>query len=148
MNKSIRNILFVTCILVISTFSVSFGFSDIEGHWAKEAIIELSERGVVNGFEDGTFRPNESVTREQFSKILVEALELKEKNTDVEFVDISDDRWSHKYIQIASKYLTGYKNNDELYFKPTESSVREDVAVAVVLAKGLENETPNYSLLE
>ena len=148
MRKILKNILFISIFLVVSCTSFVFAFSDIENHWAKNSIEELTERGVLNGFEDGTFRPNSSVTREQFAKILVEALELEESDIDVNFKDVSSNRWSHEYIKIASKYLTGYRYNDGLRFKPTENTVREDVAVAVVLASGLGNETPNYKLLD
>ena len=47
-------------------------FTDIEGHWAKEYIEEAAKDGIVNGFQDGTFRPDEPLTRAQFCKIYCE----------------------------------------------------------------------------
>ncbi|PLS17849.1 S-layer homology domain-containing protein [Bacillus sp. M6-12] len=49
---------------------------DIEDHWAKNEINTLAEKGVISGFEDGTFRPYAQVTRGQFVAFLVRALEL------------------------------------------------------------------------
>ena len=147
MRKVLIMILLITVLLNATTV---FGakFSDTEGHWAEKVVDEMATKGILNGFEDGTFKPNDSVTREQFAKILVESLELKEKNSSVEFLDVENERWSKSYIETASKYLTGYTNNGKYYFRPAEATVREDVAVAVVMAKGLQNQTPNYDLLK
>ena len=48
-------------------------FSDIQNHWAKEYIEKAAKDGVVNGFSDGTFRPDEPLTRAQFCKIYCES---------------------------------------------------------------------------
>lgn len=47
-------------------------FTDIDNHWAKEYIEEAAKDGIVNGFQDGTFRPDEPLTRAQFCKIYCE----------------------------------------------------------------------------
>lgn len=44
-------------------------FTDTENHWAKEFIDEAAEDGIVSGFMDGTFRPDEPATRAQICKI-------------------------------------------------------------------------------
>ena len=116
-------------------------------HWAYDKVELMQEKGIISGFEDGTFRPDTSVTREQFASILVKALELKKSNSDIEFNDIESDRWSRKAIETASPYLTGYRTGDSYYFMPSDPAVREDMAVAIVKAKGLENKTPNYAVL-
>lgn len=141
--------IFVILMVLILSLTTVYGstFSDIKGHWAEKVVEEMATKGILNGFEDGTFKPNQSVTREQFAKILVESLEIEEKNRNMVFEDVADNRWSKEYINIASEYLTGYYQNGKYYFKPTESSVREDVAVAVVMASGLQDNIPNYDLL-
>ena len=48
-----------------------FMFTDTNGHWAEKDIDKAAEKGIVNGFEDGSFRPDESVTRAQLCSILV-----------------------------------------------------------------------------
>ncbi|MCI5604277.1 MAG: S-layer homology domain-containing protein, partial [Clostridia bacterium] len=45
-------------------------FTDIEGHWAKSDIEKAADKKVVSGFEDGTFRPDDGVTRAQLCSIL------------------------------------------------------------------------------
>ncbi len=53
----------------IATSSIEF--SDIDGHWAKPYVLVAASRGIVNGFEDGTFKPDENVTYEQAVKMIV-----------------------------------------------------------------------------
>lgn len=57
----------------ISTQANGEPFSDLKGHWAKESVMRLIDLKIVNGFHDGTYRPNEDVTRVQFIKMLVQA---------------------------------------------------------------------------
>ncbi|MCT4611757.1 MAG: S-layer homology domain-containing protein [Clostridia bacterium] len=68
-------------------------FTDLEGHWAKNNIIELYNKKIVNGFNDGTFKPNDKLTLEQFLKMLFEAKKIKTKN--------ETSYWAHGYIQKA-----------------------------------------------
>ena len=52
-------------------------FSDLaSSHWGYQAITKMSETGIVSGYPDGTFRPDNSITRAEFSSILVRALGL------------------------------------------------------------------------
>ncbi len=54
----------------------SYSFSDIEGSWAADWIEELYQEGIVNGYSDGTYRPNNHVTRAQMAKFIVQGFEL------------------------------------------------------------------------
>ena len=109
MNQKLKVIVTAIISFVMVTLgTLSFAattFSDIEGHWAKTVVEEMAAKGVLNGFEDGTFRPDESVTREQFAKILVETLKIAGNTTNIKFVDIEEDRWSKDYIYRASRYF-------------------------------------------
>ena len=50
-------------------------FTDTEGHWAERVIDKAADKGVVNGFDDGSFHPDEAITRAQLCAIL-DRLEL------------------------------------------------------------------------
>lgn len=146
-----KKIVCVLAMIVIITNSIVFAlnFSDLsESHWAYNNVLTMQEKGIVNGFEDGTFRPNQTVTREQFAKMLVKTFDLKSTVRLNSFEDVEDGRWSKNDIKIASSYFEGYFIDGKMYFKPTEASLREDVAIAVVKAKGLSEKTPNYSVLD
>ena len=135
--------------IVIGCMSVSSAFTDMpKEHWAYDKVEEMTSNGIITGYTDGTFKPNREVTREEFATILTKALDLKTVGEIVKFRDVEDSRWSKKYIDASSRYLTGYLNNGNYYFAPSSYAVREDMAVAVVKAKGLDDETPDYSVLD
>ena len=115
------------------------GFKDIEEtHWAFNAINNLCNRGIIVGYEDNTFRPNELVTRSQFAVMLANTLKLTTNSKTQTFKDVPVNSWDYKAVEAAKSYLTGYKNSKgELYFNGSNSAVREDMAVALVKALDL-----------
>lgn len=102
-------------------------FTDIAGHWAEESIIELAGRGLINGFDDNTFRPEAPVTRAQFTKMLVD-LDGLNMNTSVRiFEDVPTDSWYAPCVTAA--YAAGIVQGDGTYFRPDSSITREEMAV-------------------
>lgn len=53
--------------------SANTSFSDVNGHWAQSGIIRATQDGLVKGYPDGTFRPNDSVTTAEFATMLIRA---------------------------------------------------------------------------
>ncbi|UKI36628.1 MAG: S-layer homology domain-containing protein [Clostridiales bacterium] len=85
-------------------------FNDLPStHWAYEVIEGLKAKGIVSGDEKGNFNPENSITREEFAKILVCAFGLYDENAECSFADASG-HWSYKYV--ASLYKNGnYKRH-------------------------------------
>ena len=148
-----RKISFVSIIIFVLCFSFAFAnsFTDLDSsHWAYEPINDMMIRGVLKGYPDGTFRPDASITRAEFAKILVSALNLEEDtNTkNIVFEDVPDTYWAKDYIRIASQYLSAYNTGDgRLFYKPDEKAAREDVTVAMVISLGLQNEGYSFANL-
>lgn len=117
----------------------SVNLKDVQpGNPFYKEIQRMVDLGIINGFPDGYFKPEEQVTRGQFAKMLVLSMNLDvEKNYAKTFADVSSSHPLADYIEAAKPYLTGYAKNDTLYFKPEQQAVREDVTVAVVKSKGL-----------
>ncbi len=114
-------------------------FADLgEAAWAATAIKALAEKGIISGRGDGNFYPNDTVTREEFVKIIVMAFDALDEKATASFDDVAEDRWSYKYIATANRLglVTGL---DEHTFNPTGTITREDMAVimhrAMKLAK-------------
>ncbi len=106
-------------------------FSDIsDAEWAGESIINLAARGILSGYENGEFRPNELITREQFIKILVSAFYPEEAAGESGFDDVVPGSWYEKYISAAEK--TGLaKGIGENIFGVGMPVSRQDMAVFI-----------------
>ena len=123
----------------LSGNSAGSSFTDVDNNyaWAQEAIEDLVGRGVLAGMDGKTFAPGASVTKEQFAKMLVLALEIDlVEDADSEFQDIADDRWSNDYINTAKVYLFDDSYGSEI-FHPTEKYTREKCAYAISQALGI-----------
>lgn len=104
--------------------------------WAKEAIEALAQKGVISGKANGVFAPEDNVTREEFVKLIVVALELEDDKAAAEFSDIEPERWSKKYI--ASAYNLGIISGvTEDKFMPGETLTREQMATIIYRAYSL-----------
>ena len=71
--------------LVLGTFVPSFAattFSDVKGEDCEQAVNVLVDLGVVNGYEDGTYKPENIVTRAEMAVLVVNALGLEDYVTD------------------------------------------------------------------
>lgn len=118
MNKNLKKVISTVAALALSASAVSafaVNFPDVaEDASYAQAVQELSALGVVSGFEDGTFRPDELVTRAQMSKFIVDALAETEQaeasKAVTQFADVAEDHWAKGYINqgVADTFISGY----------------------------------------
>lgn len=135
----------VLAVLMFCMISTSFAFSDVnEEHWAFKDITEMQRMGIIYGFEDGTFRPEETVTREQTAVILTNAFDLKLKGTKSNFMDTKEDRWSKYYIDIVGEYVDGIDGN----FLPEENTTRIAIAKSILNLLYLNTEKTDLSVID
>lgn len=131
MKKSVKFLsIFLSLGLVVSLitpFSLAAGFSDTRGHWARQYIDEGVQAGYISGYSDGTFRPDDSVTRGAFCKILNNALDLQ-TTTDLSFSDVKPSNTFYSEIQKAvyAGYISGYTDDT---FRPGSTITRQEAAV-------------------
>lgn len=132
------------------TKSYSQKFNDVKKkHWAFSYIGEMSERGVLNGYPNGNFYPENNVTRGEFAKIMTLAAGLTiPKNASSSYTDVDDDDWYCPYIETARYYLSGYVTNGRSYYLPESNALREDIAVALVKLKGYDTTGYDESILK
>lgn len=111
------------------------GFSDVQGHWAQSYIEALAAKDVIGGFPDGSYRPNDPVTRAQFAAIVNKAFNPEPKRPWAEFFDVNPQFWGYQAIQSAYRggFLSGYPGNQ---FRPEQRIPRTEVLVS--LSSGLE----------
>ena len=117
--------------------------TDIEGHWGESAIFEAVSAGFIKGYPDGTFKPDQSVTKAEFTAMLNRALQLRDDNTvKLLYTDVSTTEWYYMDIQKAS-YAKIIKGISDVEFQPGKRISREEAAVMMsrIIPKA-DNETP------
>lgn len=122
-------------------------------YWAFNYIAELVDKGVLAGYEDGSFRPDDTVTRAEWAKIMVVGAAINTDNLPIHLalentVDVSKYDWYAPYVVAAREYMNYYIDNDgAYYFRPNTSASREDVTVSMVKLKGYDINKADYSCL-
>ena len=117
------------------------GFKDMEGfEWADEAVTKLFDESIISGDGSGYFRPKDSITREEFVKMLVLAFNIISVNqADMTFNDVDRNQWYYPYLQAA--FQAGIiKGISEDAFGVGMSVSRQDAAALISRAMKLENE--------
>jgi alpha-tubulin suppressor-like RCC1 family protein len=117
-------------------------FSDVPAsHPYHDAISVLAGEGIVSGFEDGTFRPDASVTRQQFAKMIVKTLDYPVTGNEVcPFTDVqaqigTDPFYPSKYVAVcADRGITQGKTPTT--FAPRDSITREQLITMIARAVG------------
>lgn len=108
---------------------VSSQFTDLQqAAWAVDPIEALAARGVIDGYENGSFKPNAKVTRAAFVKMLMLALELEDNEASSSFSDVQPGVWYASSIAAAEK-LGIVKGKSDGSFGVNELISRQDMAV-------------------
>ncbi|WP_241745354.1 S-layer homology domain-containing protein [Lysinibacillus sphaericus] len=118
-------------------------FKDVpKSHWAYESIKQVAEKGLVTGYEDGTYKPSAQVTRAEFATFLARVFESNERATG-SFNDISDTHWANEAIQeglaLGFIKLEDYSKNK---FEPNKPMTRGEMSRW--LANGLVHANADY----
>jgi hypothetical protein len=131
--KKLVTTLLIT-VLLFSTFNVAFGAaesfkSDIEGTWAESQVSDWIDKGYVTGYEDGSFKPNNTITRAEFIALINRSYGFTE-TADVSFSDVESSSWIYTEVSKAIKagYIKGYANGTFGANKPIS---RQEAAVIV-----------------
>ena len=108
-------------------------FTDLESHWAASYITDLAARGVLGGYPDGTFRPENSLTRAELAVMAAKLLRLEPLSGETGFADV-DGTWSAPYVGAAAKagLVNGVGGG---LFEPERAITRQETLK--ILAQGL-----------
>lgn len=119
--------------LTNSVYSVIYSpktFKDIERHWAEKDINDMASRLIISGVGNDLFGPERSITRAEFSAVMVRALGLRPDVYKNNYFDVKEGEWYSEYISTASYYglVSGY---DDGTFKPDGNITRQE-AMAII----------------
>jgi hypothetical protein len=112
-------------------------FTDVpEGYWAQKPIEYLATLGIMDGYQDGTFRPTKEITRGELAVILVKAKGFEVGQVKLKFKDVPPQSYEEPYISMAveRKYITGYPDGT---FRPNERITRAEAASILARFSGL-----------
>ncbi len=115
---------------------------DIKGLWAQPYIEALAAQKIIAGFPDGTFRPDEPVTRAQFATIVSKAFSPQPQRPAVNFKDVTPKFWGSAAIQTAYRggFVAGYPGG---LFQPQQPIPRVQALVSLASGLKLNANNPN-----
>ncbi|KAA8787601.1 S-layer homology domain-containing protein [Paenibacillus amylolyticus] len=104
-----RLVAFIKGALAGNTVAVTF--QDAASHWASKDILSAAKIGIINGYPDGRFKPDASITRAEFSALLVKAFALRSGSGTIELLDIQNS-WARESIEILASngVINGYSD--------------------------------------
>lgn len=139
--KLLFNVMTTTALLGAIAFpaSAATDLTDINGSYAKDAILELVDKGIINGKGDGKFDPTGKIERQDFAIILAKALslDLSAAPATATFSDVPTTHYAFKAVEAAAKAGL-IKGNGDGTFGLNQNLTRQDMAVLFVRALGVD----------
>nr|WP_228025137.1 S-layer homology domain-containing protein [cf. Phormidesmis sp. LEGE 11477] len=117
----------------------AIAFADVpDGYWAEPYIDALSSRGLISGYDDGTFRPDQPVTRAQTANIVSRTFDLTADKASLEFSDVESEYWARESIGevVRGGFMTGFPDDT---FKPNLPVTRAQALTTLVTGLGIES---------
>ena len=106
-------------------------FTDVSAtHWASNYIGAAAQSGVLTGYTDGTFRPDQQLTRAEMAALIVRAFQLSGGGSSSTFSDVSSTSWALEYIEAltANQITTGYEDGS---YRPDRLITRAEFATMI-----------------
>lgn len=120
-------------------------FSDVsKTRWSTSVIAAAKDAGIINGYPDGTFKPDKLVSRAEVSAMVTKAFNLKKSGSITNFRDVSSSHWAKSSIDIltSNSVVGGYSDGT---FRPNNSTKRSEFAVILSKAMNPTPANPTYS---
>ncbi|QSF44730.1 S-layer homology domain-containing protein [Paenibacillus tianjinensis] len=126
----------------LGSVSAAPAAKDIQGHWAQNQLQDWLNKGYLQGYADGTVKPNKPITRGEYVALVNRLFGFTE-TASIAFKDLKSSNWAYSEVAKAVKagYIGGYENNT---FRSASPLTRQEAAV--ITAKLLSLDTSNTSL--
>ena len=139
--KNLKKVLALVVALTMVLGTVAFAsFTDVTAEADSfTAVQTLSSLEILNGYEDGTFKPEGDITRAEFCAVVCRALGLEGSANGAkgatQFTDVAADHWASGYINLAAgqKIVNGYGDGK---FGPEDNVTYEQAVKMLVVALG------------
>ena len=133
----------LTAAMIVPSVPAMAAPSDIAGHWAESVITQWQNKGLIQGYEDGTFKPGNTITRAEFVTLMNNAKGFWSEGS-INFSDVKNGSWFYSAVAraVAAGYVKGYSDGS---FKPGNTITRAEAAVMLAHAARLSaNEAGAY----
>lgn len=133
----------LTAAMIVPSVPAMAAPSDIAGHWAESVITQWQSKGLIQGYEDGTFKPGNTITRAEFVTLMNNAKGFWSEGS-INFSDVKNGSWFYSAVAraVAAGYVKGYSDDS---FKPGNTITRAEAAVMIANAARLSaNEAGAY----
>ncbi len=153
MKMMLKKLLCLTAMVFALTMSQAIAgpsddFSDThQGYWSYDAIMALKKVGILVGYPDGTFKPDENVTRAEFTAMITKALGLRDtQDFSISiYNDLSPKHWAYRDIQIASHFNVMHGTPEGNYMANGQVK-RVEVIMTIMSALNLREITPEQAI--
>lgn len=126
-------------VMLLPTVPAMAAFRDTAGHWAEKTLTEWQEQGLIDGYSDGGFQPDGTMTRAGFAKLMNRGLGFTDE-ASISFTDVKESDWF--YAEVAKAVGAGYAQGSGDTFRPRQEITRAQAAAMIARAAGLsDNET-------
>ena len=120
--------------MLLSAVPAAAVFRDTAGHWAEKTLDEWQDEGLIDGYGDGSFQPNGTVTRAEFIKLVNRTLGFTAES-EISFSDVTERDWFH--AEVAKAVAAGYARGSGGMFRPNQPVTRAEAAAMLARAAGL-----------
>lgn len=131
---------------IVNPDTANTAFVDVTNHWAKDFILGLSGQNLIQGFADGTFKPDAPMTRAQYATLISRSFNPQPRRPGISFPDVSSDFWARNAIDQAYRagYISGFPDGT---FKPNQNVTRLQLVLSLVSGFGLTPANPSLLAL-
>lgn len=137
----LKKVYILMLIIFLMLASTSLAYTDIEGHWAEKNIESLSRISIIKGYSDGTFRPDDYITRAELITIVNRLLKNNEKSYKY-IPDVSSADWYSEEVRKAI-YSGIVQGNSEGMIRPNDYITREEAVL--ILGRAFVENLPVYN---
>lgn len=123
----------MAAVMLLSMVPAMAAFRDTSGHWAEKTLTEWQDKGLIDGYGDGSFQPDGTMTRAEFAKLVNRTLGFTAESA-ISFSDVTERDWF--YAEVARAVAVGYAQGSGGAFRPNQAVTRAEAAV--MLARALD----------
>ena len=123
----------MAAVMLLSTVPAMAAFRDTAGHWAEKTLTEWQDKGLIDGYGDGSFQPDGTMTRAEFAKLVNRTLGFTAESA-ISFSDVTERDWF--YAEVARAVAAGYAQGSGGMFRPNQAVTRAEAAA--MLARALD----------